>query len=478
MSFKTFIKLYSVRILSVIFWLILSISSFQGWRLLASSLKPEDQQIWLSHNAASLLEGSWILFAVAVVGLSLLYIYELKNGKQERLSHVLLWIALLGLAAIFIYPLGSLDHFAYVAYSRLHAHYGLNPYYYTVSSISDYLNDPFLKNMWWINVSSVYGPLWTWISFALYRMSSASGLIPLIFIFKLIGLFMHLLITIVVYHLAEVISAGRGTRAALLYGMNPLAIFEFIVNAHNDGLAVLLLLVSLILLVKKRYLKGFLVAGMSAACKLTVGIAILFKFWRTAKEKGIWHARLCTIVAILLIALLYLTLFSGEWEGIINALRNPLSGFISNSIVTIPHTFGLDQLEMPVRNIGLIIFGFLYIFLLRKSQTVNTESFLILVGLGFMAYYLFGAYVVHRWYYLWPLAIMAAVPDSLWTRVIIGQTLLMLISYNLILVFGEKNEVNAITYMLNWLPLIHLWMSNKNDHGFWEFNGSSLKNNT
>jgi hypothetical protein len=460
------INLYSRRILSVFLWLLLSISSLRGWNYLDTSLAPGEKQIWLSHDSASLLAGSWVLFAVVAIGLSMLYIYELKYCKPERLTHVIFWVAIIGLPAIYVYPFGSNDHFAYIAYAHLHAQYGLNPYQDTVSGINNYLSDPFLKNMWWIHVSSVYGPLWTWMSYALYRLLTGFGLIPLIFGFKILGLLMHILITTVVYRLSEVINAGRGSKAALLYGLNPLAIFELVCNAHNDGLAVLLLLISLLLILKTRYISGFVIAGMSAACKLTTGIAMPFLIWKTAKEKNIWYARICTGVAVSIISVMYLALLNGSWEGVLNGLRNPLQGLISNSLVSIPYALGYDHLIIPVRIMGLLIFGFLYISFLKKSQIVNNESLLILIGLGFVAYYLFGAYVVHRWYFLWPLAIMAAVPDNPWTKVIIGQSSLMLISYSLFLVFGEEIITIALTYLLTLVPILLIGITKKKSLSF------------
>lgn len=453
--------LYSRRIISVIFWLLLSVASVRGWKCLASSLKAEDPQIWMLYNNASLLDGSWIFFATAAVSLSLLYSYEIKNFKPERLSHILFWVAALGLAAVFIYPVGSLDHFAYAAYSHLHAHYGINPYQGTVSDINNYLSDPFLKNMWWIFVTSVYGPLWTWISYVLYQVFSGFGLVPLIFGFKMLGLLMHILITLVVYRLAEAVSTGNGPKAAMLYGMNPLAIFELVVNAHNDGTTILLLIISLLMLIQKRYFTSFVIAGMSAACKMTTGIAILFLVWKTANGKGIWYARLYTFLAVLLVAVMYLAFFNGTWVGMLNGLKNPLQGFISNSLVSIPYALGCDYLITPVRIIGLFIFGFFYIYLLKNSQVASNDSLIIIIGLGFVNYYLFGAYVVHRWYFIWPLAIMANITESTWTKAIIGQSLLMFISYTHILVFGETKEYNAFTYLLAWIPLMYLWISRK-----------------
>lgn len=450
-------NLYFRRLLSVVLWLLLSISSLRGWKYL-SALKPEDPPIWRLYDYAAYLAGSWPFFLAVMVGLVALYVLELIDHKPAHLPHTLFWVALFGLAAIAVYPFGSHDNFGYVAYTHLHAYYGFNPYQATVADVSGYLYDPFLKNMWWIKHGSPYGPLWTWLAYGLYYMLSGFGLIPLIFGFKMLGLLMHLLITVVIYRIAEVIANGRGPQAAVLYGLNPFAIFELVANAHNDGMAILLLLVSLLLVLLTRHYTGFFVAGMAVAFKLTAGLAAPYLLWKIAKEKGLWYARLCAVTVVAIIVLLYLPFRIGAGGGLIG-LQTTLSGYISNSLATIPYAMGYEQLINPVRFAGILIYILCYIWLLQKSRTGKRDTLILAMGFGFLTYYFFGATVVHRWYYLWPLALMASVPNTPWTKAILAQSMLLLLSYTFVLALGEGNVSNACTYLSAWVPLLVLGIS-------------------
>lgn len=275
------------RMLTVILWLLLSVGSLRGWKYL-SALQPGDPPIWELYDCAAYLTGSWPFFSAIVAGLVAFYVLELVDHKPAHLLQTLFWVAFCGLAAIAVYPFGSYDNFGYVAYAHLHAYYGLNPHQATVGDVSNYLQDPFLKNMWWIKIGSPYGPLWTWLAYGVYRVTAGFGLIPVIFGFKVLGLFIHLIIMLAVYHLAEFIKTGSGSQAAVFYGMNPLAIFELVANSHNDGPGILLLLISLYLTLRMFRLAGFIIAGIAAAFKFTALIAVPFLSWRLIKKK--WGA--------------------------------------------------------------------------------------------------------------------------------------------------------------------------------------------
>lgn len=442
-----------LRLLAISLWILLSFYSYNFWVIL-KSLKPEDPPIWNISNYESYMANYLLLFTIIAVCITLVYIIELICQRPEHLGCILLWVAGMGLAAIAIFPIGSYDIFGNVAFAHLHAHYGLNPYQANVISLSDYLSDPFLKNMWWVTHGSPYGPLWTWLSFGIYHIAAGFGLIPLLFGFKIIGLLMHLLITFTIYRIAEVIAKGHGSKAAIIYGMNPLAIFELVVNAHNDGPAILLLLILLYLFLQTRYLAGLIITGIAATFKLTVSIAAPFIILKVVKDRGQLYTLLGLCLTIATVIIIYLPL----WTGIdtLNGLWTTLGGYISNSLPTIPYALDYTQFIRPFSIFGLLVFCLLYLKLFLGMNSENNETLIITIGLSFMIYYLLGASVVHRWYYLWPLAIMVTLPCHPWTKVVIGQTILLLFSYILYLAFGEGEISNSCTYLLSWVPVIVL----------------------
>lgn len=437
------------RLLVAATWVLFSTGSLSWWRQI-SVLTPTDKPIWWPCENASFLPGSWVFFALIATVLSLLYILELIDNKKSNLRNILLWVFIFGVGAIFVYPLGAKDIFNYVSFAQLHAFYGLNPHQFTVSEVSNYLRDPFLKNMYHITCVSPYGPLWTWLSYGLYHIVAGFGLIPFIISFKIIGLLSHILITIMVFKVAETISHGSGSRAAIIYGMNPLAIFELVANAHNDGLAILLLLVSLFLVYQKSTLTGLIALGTAISFKFTALLTVPFFILRTAKEKGPFFASFGALVVTLISAFSYML----TNVNILDVTQTSTGGFLNISFTSLVYALGGENILDYARTFGLILFLFWYYTLLRKLSNNDMRSLNIVIGLGFIAYFLFGAVMVHRWYYLWPLAVTAVTPFHPWAKAIVVQTIILLPCYTLTLAFGEVNIDKSVTYILATLPVL------------------------
>lgn len=331
----------------------------------------------------------------------------------------------------------------------MHAFYNLNPHLASVSNISNYLCDPFLKNTYNTTVVSSYGPLWTWLSYFLYRLFAGFGLIPFIISLKSLGLLIHLLITILVYKVAEILIQGNGSRAALIYGMNPLAIFELVANAHNDGIAILFLILSIYLVQHKQTIKGLIALSTAISFKFTAMLAVPFVIFRSYRDKGLIYACSGSVILFSLAAMLYLT----TNVDMSDVIRLSTLGFINFSFSSLFYAIAGENIVPYSRAVGLIIF-FLWYYILFRKQCKSLVTLNITIGLGFIAYLLFGAYMVHRWYYLWPLALMVTSPHNPWAKAIVTQTIILLPCYTFTLIFGEVNFDKSITYTLSLLPIV------------------------
>lgn len=443
------LRYYMPRLFSVIFWTTFSICSFTGWKHLAA-LNPVDSPIWQQYDLPSLITGGLLLFTVLVVGLAVSYIFVLSGHKTERLKSVLIWSLILGLSAIFAYPLGSPDLFGNAAYAHLHAYYGLNPYSSTLTDVNGYLSDPFLKNMVYTDLTTPYGPLWTWLSCGLYKILDGFGFIPLLFGFKFIGLITHLLITLTIYHLAEAVKNGSGSRAAIIYGTNPLAVFDLVVNAHNDGPAILLFTASMYFLIRGYRYIWPLAAGLAASFKLTPLIAFPFMFWKVLHEKNKHIAVLNACSTLVIIAFCYYPFLKGE--NLLAGFKTTTYGNMANSLPLLLQGMGLP---LTIYKIGFIVFILLYAYFLLKTSKKPWNGLLVSIGAGFIIYYLLGAIVVHQWYFLWPLAILSPVHDSHWNKIIIYQTIILFISYIFKVAFWGKTLLfGYCTYLMGWVPIL------------------------
>jgi hypothetical protein len=454
------------RLFAVFLWISLSISSLKGWINLAA-LKPNDPPIWQLYDLPSLITGALPLFAVLVIGLAISYILILSEHKIESLKNILNFSLILGLSAIFTYPLGSPDLFGNAAYAHLHAYYGLNPYSSTLSDVSGYLSDPFLKNMVYVDLGTPYGPLWTWISYGLYKILTGFGFIPLLFGYKFIGLITHILITFTVYHIAEAVEPGSSSRAAVIYGTNPLAIFDLIVNAHNDGPAILLFIASLYFMIKGYRYIWPLIAGLAASFKLTPIIALPFLFWKVICKKDKHIAVLNAFSTIFIIVFFYYPFFIGDNS--LAGFKTTAYGNMANSLPLLLQGIGLPLI---LYKISFIIFILLYAYFLLKSSHNSWNGLLTSLGAGLILYYLLGAMVVHQWYFIWPLAILSPVHDSHWNKIIIYQTILLLISYIFKVAFWSKTLVfGYCTYLMGWIPILIIIL-------FWYYERSIKKIST
>ena len=221
------------------------------------------------------------------------------------------------------------DPFSYVMYGRISFIYRLNPYLVPPGAFP---SDPLLG--WihpsWVMQPTVYGPLWTDLGWLMAKLGAGLDLVDQVFSYKLLANLAHFLnLGLVWWLLGRLLPAQRLTGFAL-YAWNPLVVFEFAGNAHNDVLMLTLLLLSLLPLAlgaRSGYASSAAVAWFSALVKFTGGVVALFYVvaWLRARPR-------LTCVASLATGLLALTLLaSWRWLPGPDALQ-PLVQYASGSI--------------------------------------------------------------------------------------------------------------------------------------------------
>jgi alpha-1,6-mannosyltransferase len=129
-------------------------------------------------------------------------------------------------------PLLSQDVFSYIAYARLGAEHGLDPY---THSPLDIAADPVFAFAGSKDAVSVYGPLFTLPSYALAPLGVAGAF----WVMKALTAAASLGVVALVWRGAE--RLGRDPRApALLVGLSPLVLVHVVGAAHNEALVLLL----------------------------------------------------------------------------------------------------------------------------------------------------------------------------------------------------------------------------------------------
>ena len=125
--------------------------------------------------------------------------------------------------------------------------YVQNPYYTTISDFLSNGNilDPILeKSGYWADTIVPYGPLWTSIC-GLFSFISLGNLTFLLYIYKIASLGIHIATCYIVYKLTN------KKKFALMYGLNPFLLLEFLTNVHNDLYLVFFVLLGIYFLKNK-----------------------------------------------------------------------------------------------------------------------------------------------------------------------------------------------------------------------------------
>lgn len=174
------------------------------------------------------------------LGLLLLYgLYLQASSQPPRLVIILGTAVLFALPLLVTFPFNATDVYRYFIRGRVSSIYGENPF---TEPPSAFTQDPFWQLAGeWSTETSPYGPIWEMLATAVSAIAQDYLYVALL-LFKLIGLLSHLLIALLIWHLL----AGRATaerrRATLLWAWNPALLLTFVVDAHNDGLMLIWLL--------------------------------------------------------------------------------------------------------------------------------------------------------------------------------------------------------------------------------------------
>ncbi|MCE3234740.1 MAG: hypothetical protein K0Q50_920 [Vampirovibrio sp.] len=179
------------------------------------------------------------------VTFGLLWLYWAGYRLVARESVPLRWLVisglLVGLLACMVPPFHSTDVFGYINRGWQQAHYGMNPYVYTVDHIPGWEHDPMITDHW-VNNPSPYGFLYLLIAKGLCLLGGGDKENTLL-VFKLGNLVVHGVTAFLVWLGATRVNSnastepGRQNRPVLalyLYLWNPLVLVHGLANGHND----------------------------------------------------------------------------------------------------------------------------------------------------------------------------------------------------------------------------------------------------
>jgi Glycosyltransferase family 87 len=209
----------------------------------------------------------------AIAVLTVMFVaYAVAANAADRLSArtVLMTIAAMNALILLAPPLLSTDVFSYQFYGRMAELYGANPYLAGPHALALDPLYPYI-GMKWINTPTVYGPLFTALSYVLAPLSIATSVLA----YKAIAAFSSLALVALVWHSAR----RRGinpVKAVALVGLNPLIVIYGVGGAHNDLLMMVILMAGVYLMLAHRERSGAAMMVAASAIKLTAGVLLAF----------------------------------------------------------------------------------------------------------------------------------------------------------------------------------------------------------
>jgi hypothetical protein len=414
---------------------------------------------------------SWIavaIFAATCMLLFLCYIFALKYLlSRVDLRYILLSAFVFGAICVLFPVVTSPDLFSYIAYARMQVIYHLNPLVATPVSI---INDSIYPLLYWKQQPSAYGPTWIMLSGLLQLVANATGEnIPvMVLLLRLLGLAAHLLSIMLIWSISGHLQRVTGKEsmnvrllATLAFAWNPLLLFEAVVNAHNDTVMLLLLLLSLWFLVRRNSLFSYVwVACMLAlATCLKVNAALLvpgllvYLLWQPRHWQKI-TVTLCVYLAVVVApyapfwdsgAILHLlNVNPGTYRNI-----NTLPDFFGQLYNAIAHLFGASlapdsgsQAERIAHTLSVLCFALAYAFLcwqalFSRRRLQSLPRLIRWMAMTWFLYCLLGAPWFWPWYAVTFFGLFALTQVSMPTEQQMSLGIVMTIfAFSLLSVYG------------------------------------------
>jgi hypothetical protein len=325
--------------------LVLAICAASTDALLPQSVRPiPDSLAGVFGHAGFDLHGGGVMAALGVMFAA--YLVAVRYSEELSPKAVLMCIAALQALMLLAPPLLSTDVFSYGAYGRMGAMYGANPYLHGPYAIALDPLYPFIGAKW-VTTPSVYGPLFTALSYVFAPLSIAASALT----YKAIAALSGLVVVACVWNTAR----WRGVnpvRAVALVGLNPLLVVYGVGGAHNDLLMLAASTAGIYAILQRRNRTGGGLLAAATWIKLTGALLVPFALVGTQgrrsvkRELAIGAGAVTAVVAIAGFALfgtgpLHLPVTiaqsqrQGDWHSI--------PGFIANGLglATVGHVVGI-----------------------------------------------------------------------------------------------------------------------------------------
>jgi alpha-1,6-mannosyltransferase len=343
--------------------LLISISATRSSIVLPGTLRPLPGWLAGPFGGAGASLGLAALIAVSVV---LFLSYAAAATSAHRLSPRIVLAAILLLHAMVLFgpPFFSSDVFSYTAYARIGAVYGANPYLHGPGAFPLEALHP-LIGVRWIDTPTVYGPLFTALSYLLVPFGIAANVLA----YKAVAAASSLGLTYLIWRAAR-LRGLDSVKAAALVGLNPVIVLFGVGGGHNDLLMLAILAAGLYVMLCRRELPSGVLMVTATAVKLTAGLLLPFALAAQGGESsGPERRRLLIgagLAATAIIGLAYAFFGVGPLQ-MLGTIQGIQSEGGPHSIVGFPaELLGVPGLIGPANTVLTVVFLFAVAWLLRR----------------------------------------------------------------------------------------------------------------
>lgn len=331
-----------------------------------------------------------------------LYVYARflmdANFSNIKVKNVMTLFLIVGLICIFIFPIGSTDIFSYIGIAKEQRIYHLNPLFTWLSKVPGYN----YASGYWANVPAVYGPA------ALFLFSK----IPL-FILKneiLNLLFLKLLSFLAFYiSLRLLFRNSLNSKLVFLVALNPILIYEFIVNSHIDSLVFLLMTLSYVFLKNKKFLVSAIFCFISVLLKYYTIVLLPFYLIYFLKQFNKNSQKIYFIFKFALISSMStIILFLPYWKGIqtfsglseVVKVESHLASPLVLFFYSIYKTLGFNNWHFAgyLSSILISIISEILLLIILVVTKINYRKFLLIAALALSIFFAGGLSWLMPWY--------------------------------------------------------------------------------
>ena len=336
-----------------------------------------------------IMSGSYLLVLITARGLP-----RAVLAGAIVLAHVIL---LLGP------PLISQDVFGYLAFARMGALHGLDPYTHVAAEAA---TDPAFAFVGWPFKHSPYGALFTLASYATAPLGLAGGLWAL----KATAVASSLAATALIARAAGRMGHSRRWAAAFV-GLNPVLLVLAVGGAHNDTLVILSLAVALSLTAGAgpRLRAGAAALAAGVGVKVTAGLLLPFLILASPLRRERVSAALSAAAGLLALTAVGVLGFGVHALGFLNAVGEQQQLVATHSIpAETARLFGLSGTPAWWRHV--FVAGFLAVLIATVWRTWRGGDWRVGAGWATFALLLSTAWLL-PWYVIWLLPLAAVSGD-------------------------------------------------------------------